>query len=794
MDLGVIMLDIEQVKFLGASVAAYNSSVGWGNQESKLDVTLVEDTVNGDSFEVPIVGTPKTFVYGGFSFGGLVQSVSKNDNSGGSPIYNLTMVDPRSLLSGVRVILGDYNGPTHGVPNVLNVFGYYEHIGFGFSGSNGSGLSWNKIRGALADLVSAGTSDYGGQITYRGFSYEIDIGNMPTLPSYFKIGGDLSLIDIIQQVCDAGGCDFFVTLVGERIITIKTISRISIPDTGVITRFIQQTEGAVAKSIGYDMVNEVCGKFLIGGKRKEMFFEFYEDYNPLTRRAVFGGADGKEETGFDNQIWWCWGFHANGDVIIGDGLGDEHTFTIDSRNVQVPDVQDTYPTSLGEIVAALSNESDWETFLTQNNYNRYVTNPNGSSSATYVNAPTGPRYRHNDVLNPHFGKAAVLGLFSGSGRNMQNILQEKKFVNTFDQDEYELPHFRFIELIPGKRENPTTKLYSLIKAYADEFYGKKILVMIPNVNVAYDTEAQKRIYSAYPTTGGYLDESMLEGAVAQRYVPLDINAVSNAEDNTLKCYVRFDKIRTLDFSDIPESAISFSADGNSIFIAANVESDIYFRDSATLQGPRVIVTLPGRVKFSNFEKSKMSMLQKTIQQAGLSDDVNLQKILSSMKHSAIGRTANFETAVLPAMVAIPFESQVSRYGPWYARGAIGAMEYETDDSLTPWNYGTYANMNFAAEAKVTTNIANLQLVESGSIEFPGVPDLSLGDQLLSTGPYVSNIQITIGSQGVTTSYRMETWKPRFGMLNKTIADGLAKTGKIINQNRRNSQESLKRRK
>ena len=188
------------------------------------------------------------------------------------------------------------------------------------------------------------------------------------------------------------------------------------------------------------------------------------------------------------------------------------------------------------------------------------------------------------------------------------------------------------------------------------------------------------------------------------------------------------------------------------------------------------------------------MLQRTVKEARLSNDVNLQKVLSSMNHSAVGRASNFERAVLPAMVAIPFESQVSRYGPWYARGAIGAMEYETDDSLTPWNYGTYTNMNLAAEAKVTTNIANLQLVESGSVEFPGIPDLSLGDQLLSTGPYVSNIQITVGSQGVTTSYRMETWKPRFGMLNKTIGDGLAKTGKIINQNRRNSQESLRRRK
>ena len=152
---------------------------------------------------------------------------------------------------------------------------------------------------------------------------------------------------------------------------------------------------------------------------------------------------------------------------------------------------------------------------------------------------------------------------------------------------------------------------------------------------------------------------------------------------------------------------------------------------------------------------------------------------------------NYPYSSLPSMVALPLESQVSRYGPWWAVGKVGAMEYELDESLTPWNYGTYSNLQEAGNAKVTTNIANLQTIDSGSIEFPGAPTNNLGDQLMSTGPYISNIQVSCGSDGVKTTYRMEMWKPKFGTLNRNWAETVQKMGKLYNQYRRNFLEQIK---
>jgi len=151
----------------------------------------------------------------------------------------------------------------------------------------------------------------------------------------------------------------------------------------------------------------------------------------------------------------------------------------------------------------------------------------------------------------------------------------------------------------------------------------------------------------------------------------------------------------------------------------------------------------------------------------------------------------FQFAALPAMAAVPLESQIDRYGPWFAQGATGAIDYEENPSLVPWTYGTYANLNLAGNAMVTENIANLQIIESGTIEFPDVPSQNLGSQLLSTGPYVTNIQVSIGQGGCTTTYRMEMWKPKFGTLNKSIADTVAKMGKLYNMQRRNFLEQIK---
>jgi hypothetical protein len=129
------------------------------------------------------------------------------------------------------------------------------------------------------------------------------------------------------------------------------------------------------------------------------------------------------------------------------------------------------------------------------------------------------------------------------------------------------------------------------------------------------------------------------------------------------------------------------------------------------------------------------------------------------------------------MVAIPLLSNVSFYGPWISSIGTGKTEVEYDSELVPWNFNGFEVLNKTANAKVNEISGNLTWSETGSIEIPGIPICSLGQQLVSSGPYVSDISVSIGIDGFTTSYKMNSWTPRFNKISNTMTDKLARVTK-----------------
>lgn len=777
------MANLTQVRFLGASITSFNSVVGWNGQNSQLDVSLVEDIRNGDAFLPPEVGAPVIFNYQAFQFAGILQNVTVEGSSGGNPLYKCIVVDPRILLNGVRVILGDYAGSVGGVPNLVNVYGFYEFSEFGLSGSNGGGMTWDKIRNALNLTVAlAGDTIYGGPIKYRGYNYTLNLSNLPILPSYFRLSGSMSLMEIISQVCEAGGCDFFCELVGTAI-TFYTISRLNIPNTGVIAKYIAVTPGAVSKQIGQDMVNDVTGKFVVGGKVRQMYYSSY------------GGAS---DNAIDNAIWWFWGFDKDGNPVLGNGYSDNnadnHTFYLDSRGVQIEGVRDVYPTSIGEMRAALVGQDEWEDFLRGTNNLPSICDLNGITTDSVVPITGADELKFNNITwsypsngkpNPHFSKALNLGLQDPDNANFILEINGKQIENI----SYDFTRTRMV--FPGVLEDETSKLYDMIRGIAEENYGTRIMVALPyNIQVAYDLENNRPIFSQQPCDGGYIDESQLQTAAQTNLIPLDLNAITD-DMNLYKPMVRFDDIANLDFSQVDESSIVYSADGNSIFIICSVDSEVFFTNG--LNNPRVVLKIPGRVTAINYSIIGLDNTPQFLLAASSKSNFNAQEQSEFEETLASNYPPNTlsQFAVLPSVAIVPLESNVDRYGPWFAQGAIGAIDFEENESLTPWNYGTYSNMTLAGEALVTENISNLQIIESGAIEFPGAPDHNLGRQLLETGPYISNISVSVGSEGVKTSYRMEMWKPKFGTLNRIQAEQIAKVGKLYNMLRRNMLEKIK---
>jgi len=144
-----------------------------------------------------IIDTPVLFRIRNFSFGGLVQSWTRQVGSGGNT-YSVTINSMQSLLNSCYVIIGGYAGAIYSklanstpapltapnnslfggprnyrgklgveyygrlyegnIPNVFNVYGFLESFGrdsFGGSKSNSNGISANAILDALSVLTSA---------------------------------------------------------------------------------------------------------------------------------------------------------------------------------------------------------------------------------------------------------------------------------------------------------------------------------------------------------------------------------------------------------------------------------------------------------------------------------------------------------------------------------------------------------------------------------------------------------------------------------------------------------------
>lgn len=786
------------VKFLGASVLDFTSSLGWGDSPSTCTINLAEDIADGDSFQTPTVGAPYVFSYQTWQFGGIIQSWRARAGSAGNPVYEVVMVDPRDLLSGVSVILGGYNGSTNGVANLLNVYGYLENQQFGSAQRNEAGMPWYLVKNGIVALTKSLAPTYGDAIAIGPYNFEINLDDLPSLPIYYRIGSDrMTILEFCKEVCDAANHDYFFSMNfdkdGNRYITISTVNRNQEPVFGAITNFLSSTPGAIQKDAGFEFRQETTGKFLVGGPLSDIFF----------RSANVNQADP-----WNNTIWPFWGYTNDGRLLIGEGENDAHTVTIDAS--WMPEWGgDTYSTDVAEMRAAKEGIDSWKRFLCINNHNKYRVVEDGKKRAKYRNSNV--EYEHNNDLNPHYGKASAFKL-----EDENWMLEVVGSLETLDDlANITLRDFRKRAINRARYSNDNiiqeqiiNQMYGYINQFANEYYGKKFMVILPDIDAAFEPETNQILYSAEPDTSGFIDENNWLNAANNNLLPLDINKFSE-ENGKIKAFVRFDNYQNLDLGELSENDVAIGKNGVSVFVRCEVEPVLSFKDGATLESPRAVITLPGAVKEKiaitkalNHGPYKL-IVDSLYYPLAAQTDENDEKVYEKEEiRSAIRkqlRRAGADRylagvaayALKPDVAAIPVRSNIATYGPWVAIGANGKMEFEQDESLVPWNYGGFGPMNLSAEARVVQALSNYQQSESGSIEVPGIPTINLGDALVSSGPYVTDINVSISSAGIITTYRMNTWTPQPYKTSKNFADSVTRISKTQQAARRNAREQRK---
>lgn len=757
------MVAFERATFLGLTVRGANASIGKGGQVSTLTVSAVEDPTNGDSFTNPYPGTPVSFRFGDFRFDGLYQNFENKAGQDGNTVFEFTVIDPRQILEGTQIILNGYTGESSSVPNLLNVYGYLENQQFGGSQVNEAGIPWYLVKNTVATLIS------GNPLSYGSYAYYVDLSQLPSVPNAYRVpGNSIDLLSFIQDICEIGGCEFFVELL-DNIICIRTIDISYQPTLGVINQYVNDlNDGSSSNSIGQTLEHHVTAKFLVGGQKEGVYFQF-NNGTYLARDA----EDDEEtpendysETDYTTySIWPFWGFHADGTLIIGEGRDDAHKFILDGRSITYPavDFSGGYPSDVGELRCAMISEESWETYLLMND-----------------NVPNSPHYGKMTKIKGKTNLRSDLKEFlNGLPPEKIALLNAKDYCNINPDDPQNVLDIRYVY---------QRRVYDFIRNYAYEYFGRKFMVRIPYVFVAIEPETQVIRTSLEPCESGYLDEQSIVSAVANNLLPLDLNAITD-EQNKITCFVKFDGIQaqTVDLSALSETDYVLS--GNSVFVRAELDPGIVFQNRGTGAGPRVIITLPAPV-FSTTTTINAAGYLKTffendLRERGYSTEYITNWITSNF--TRVGAEllffGEYGLPLIPIMVAAPLRNTTKTYGPWTSSGAVGKVEFEQNESLVPWNFDGYTNLNAAANAIVNTVIQR-SLSETGNVEIPEAPGTNLGGALVAGGPYVSDINFSIGEGGVTTRYHMNTWTVKPNRLATYNVERLQRFARIMQQQKR----------
>lgn len=732
-------------KFAGASIASFSSAGGWDDQRGTCTIRLVEDRGAGDSFAWPVAGTPATVSFGGFTFGGIVQHVQKTGDKGGDPLYEVTLVDPREALEACQVVLAGLSQPTSGVPNLLNVFGYWEaKLGFGGSLSNEAGMLWDApfevinleegttggvtitragrvgIAPALADMMAT-AGPYGGPIRLRGHSYRVDLTGLPPAPSYYRLGGvSRNLLELISELCQDAGYSMMVVLDGD-VIRFKTASRRTQPAGGQVANFVQGASDVVGRRYGVEFANNPTNAVVMGGHVRELLM--VRDNN-------------------DRAIWPFWGEDPNGNAIVGEGPPEgDHRATVNA--VEVADVlgSTSYELSVLELRCAAADFESWAFFLMK--YRPAVADAIGLANS--IDAESDLAELFPDIL---------------LRRDMLAIRpQDAAAFGAMNEDDF--------------WTNRVRRVYEFVAKFAKDFYGRKFLVRLPvPVYWKIEPETNLRVASDQISDGGYLPENSTP--LGLPYTDID-KFMTN--EGLFTCFVAFEVDPKMNLSDIPYESAAYA--GGTVYLRAQAEQKLYYAAGQPL--PYCVVTLDQPIY--RVLPDPLGGVEEVAKLCGLTP--------SHVAFAAGSRHGSWPVridspAYRPKAAAVPLLRTRMSYGPWGIGqgGGEGRTHFEVDESLTPWNYGDYETLRQAAEAKIVNMVSAMQESETASFTKAGTPDHSIGDALVEGGPLVTGVTLEFGAEGVTTTTEIRTFTPAFGTFARYNAERLRRLGQSSAQIRR----------
>ena len=788
---------VPQTLFCGCSILSFSASVGWNEQSSTVTVELVKDECSGlriwydenlnrqsgiiadPGFTFPEPGcaayfrieedpyAPTDTGRGGFEYAGIIQSWTEKHDANGNPVYSVKLSDPRFLLNNTKVIVNDFIGAHSGVWNLLNVYGAVESCGTpclaspagGIGGTtayntvgtiaNDRGIVWNDVKCMVQTLTSSeprtwatfcrdnrlvyvgprnGTEGYGilasdGVVTDPGLTgipnanlnvqhYTLDLTEVPFGPQYYRISGPvLSITDMLNEVCRDAGCDYYVELLPTKdggnlykTIKVRVAVRQNQPPTGVLDQFIAARQTKYPESNG-GILNYVRGE---------------ETRNEETSVYLIGGKERNPYVADETLLMPFWGFDSNGSLIQAQIINGEYYVRIDvtrlNNSLFVPFSSSFIWVSERELMAALADQQSFVmmSFLA------------GGNLATHFN---------------------TLGTFAFG--NFNALLDAWAALRPA-HDVAIVPVNFASQAIANTNEADLSNIFSFIREYAQEYYGRQFLVLEPNVCFATDLAAGILRYTHLPSTEGCWVPDITTSIIglAHGSAASDLFRDEVGKYGPILRYA-IGGSYSLGQSSGPRNYIATPSEITSAdYIAGTVGGAAYMWVRGEIEPFWVHGTPlnPAAPTISFVIKSSEPIVHRTSLEApgvlvlntpafagivggAITKGLPLPVPDIILRSSFTFASANI--ALKPIEVLCPELSLVTVYGPWGIAGLPGPVKVEIDEGLVPWEYGSDSIMSLAALDKVSSAVAQMRKNERGSVTVAGFPNIPLGAELMA---------------------------------------------------------------
>tara|TARA_R110000824_G_scaffold11663_6_gene51126 strand:- start:2003 stop:6985 length:4983 start_codon:yes stop_codon:yes gene_type:complete len=422
----------------------------------------------------------------------------------------------------------------------------------GGSRRNERGIPWNLIKMALQDLTgtsptfrAAGLNKWSaGSIFYRGASgygygeigdaqpinipnivespdgiarYHLDLDEVPFSNdnNYRVSGSTLSISELLNQVCGDAGLDYYIELLptnnsmtglAELVIKVRTVSRRSAPAFNEIRNFINENDinndggGIISNSYGRELRSEVNSTFVVGGKVRSYFEGYRSNGDYIT---PFWGLD------TDGNMHLSYQFEEDTyKNIVDDETVKDYTWAVRLDLRQMPRDYGTAVLHMGtegldptiapinviqndhfiwvyeeELRVALTDKDSFIKLLGISERN--------SALRWLIHSVYASMGKGGGLVN--LGVAGIDGVL-GPGATLTIAPTFAGFAGAGPWTPTEQMEKLIDDLI--------SSIYDWIHNYAESFYGKSFLTVLPNIRASIDSETGQLQYTDIPSTDG----------------------------------------------------------------------------------------------------------------------------------------------------------------------------------------------------------------------------------------------------------------------------------------------------